>query len=266
MKRAVISIAAAGAALLTVGACGSGAASGGGDAVAAPPPSVGESTDITVPAAIRNLPLVTQNGRHTSLAAYQGRSVMIADFMTLCEDICPMTTANMMSIGRALAADGVGNDVALLEISMDPGRDSLHRMRAYRRLYAHAPSNVTLLRTNEKDTKKLWGYFHVFIKKIPENSPPDHDWLTGKPLTYDIQHSDDLVFLGPNGHERFVVDGGPDTQGALPPKKLLHVLSKQGRQDLYHPDAVADWTVPQGLQVFSWLTNRHLSEPAASSS
>jgi protein SCO1/2 len=95
----------------------------------------------------------------------------------------------------------------------------------------------------------------------PRREPADIDWLTDKPLTYDIDHSDDLIFLDAAGRERFVVDGSPDTQGRQPPKKLAAFLGPQGRRNLDHPSQALDWTVGQAMTVFSWLTDRHLPTP-----
>jgi cytochrome oxidase Cu insertion factor (SCO1/SenC/PrrC family) len=234
----------------------------GGDKVPPPSPALGTVVDFVVPLGIANLPLMKSDGTKTSLAAYRGRPVMITDFMTECTDICPMISANTAALGRALAANGYGGKVALLEITMDPGRDSLARLRAYQKLYGAPLADWTLLRASRSDTKRLWKHFGVELQRVKEGSPPDHDWLTGKPLTYDIEHSDELIFVDAAGHERFVVSASPDVQGRAIPAKLAGILGRQGRQLLHHPDPVASWTVGQGLSVFSWLLNHKLSLPS----
>lgn len=234
----------------------------GSKPVAAPSPALGTVVNFTVPAAIENLPLTESDGKTTTLAAYRGKPVMIADFLSLCTDICPMISANIAALGRALDADGYGDKVALLEVSVDPQRDTAARLRAYRKLYGDAPANWTLLRADASNTAKLWKYFDVSYQRVKEPKPPAIDWLTHKPLTYDVTHADDLIFLDGSGHWRFVVNADPDVQGKLPPKQLVKFLDGQGLKSLYHPDPVADWTVPQGLSVFSWLLNHRLASPA----
>jgi hypothetical protein len=71
-----------------------------------------------------------------------------------------------------------------------------------------------------------------------------------------------LIFLDAQGHQRFIVNADPDVQGKLPPKRLVKFLDGEGLKSLYHPDPVGDWTVGQGLSVFSWLTNHHFALPA----
>jgi protein SCO1/2 len=186
---------------------------------------------------------------------------MIADFLTLCTDICPLISANTASLARALNADGESGKVALLEISVDPHRDTPARMRAYQQLYGGAVPGWTLLRASPANTRKLWTYFDVFYKRAKEPKPASIDWLTHKPLTYDVVHADDLFFLDGAGNQRFLVNGSPDVQGKLPPKALVRFLDPQGLQAIYKPKPVDDWTVGQGLQVFSWMVNRKLALP-----
>jgi protein SCO1/2 len=233
----------------------------GGGHVAPPSPSLGTAVDIAVPPAIAHLPLTTSTGATTDLAAFHGKAVMIADFLSLCTDICPMISANTAALGRALAADGQGNTVALLEISVDPQRDTPARLRAYRKLYGPALPDWTLLRATPADTAKLWKFFDVAYKRIKEPRPPAIDWLTHKPLTYDVEHTSALIFLDAAGRERFVVEAAPDARNTTTPAKLVRFLGADGHEALRHPDPVDSWTVAQGLSVFSWLIDRHLTSP-----
>jgi protein SCO1 len=235
----------------------------GGGTIKPPPPSLGTVVDFPVPSAIQNIPLTEANGSTTSLAAYRGKSVMIADFLSLCTDICPMISANTAAVARALNADGQGGKVALLEISVDPQRDTPARLRAYQKLYGGPLSNWTLLRASPANTAKLWKFFGVEYQRTKEYKPASIDWWTHRPLTYDVAHADDLIFLGADGREKFVVNAAPNVQGHLPPRQLVQFLDPSGLVALHHPNPVEDWTVSQGLQVFSWLTNHKLDDPAA---
>lgn len=213
-----------------------------------------------VPQSIANLRLVKPDGTTTTLAAYRGEPVMIADSLTLCTDICPMTSANVAALGRALAADGYGDKVALLEITVDPHRDTPARLRAYRKLYGPPLADWTLLTGSPRTLTRLWKFFGVEYQRVKADADAI-DWLTHKPLTYDVDHSDDLIFLDATGRERFAVDAAPNVQGHLPPSRLVRFLSAQGRRLLKHPNPVTTWTVAQGLSVFSWLLDRRLPNP-----
>jgi protein SCO1/2 len=249
------------AAILVATALLGGLAGCGGGPVDAPPASLGTAVDFRLPQAIRNLPLVKPDGSVTSLAAYRGRTVMIADFLTLCTDICPLVSANTVGLARALNTDGQQSKVALLEISVDPHRDYPARLRAYQRLYGGPLADWTLLTTSPADTKALWKYFGVEYAREPAAKHPAIDWLTHKPQTYDVSHSDDLIFLDAAGHERFVVNADPNVGSGTLPAPLVKTLSAQGVTSLHHPRPVGSWRVSQGLSVFSWLLNRALASP-----
>jgi protein SCO1/2 len=252
-------------ALLVTGCLGVLAACGGGSSgptrITTPSQAIGAAVDIALPANVADLPLTTASGKHTTLAAYRGEPVVIADFMTLCSDVCPLISANIAAMARSLVHDGYAGKVALLEISIDPVRDTPARLRAYQKLYGGSLPGWTLLVPTKAANATLWKNLGVGIKRVKESKQPDIDWLTHKPLTYDLAHTDDVVFLDAQGHERFVIDGSPQVDGSLPPT-LRRFLNKQGVRNLDHPQPVADWSVAEGMRVLSWLTNRRLAAAA----
>jgi protein SCO1/2 len=69
-----------------------------------------------------------------------------------------------------------------------------------------------------------------------------------------------VIFLDAKGHERFVIDGSPLVKTSIP-TRLRRQLTEQGIQNLKHPQPVADWSVAQGMQVLSWLTDHRLAAP-----
>jgi cytochrome oxidase Cu insertion factor (SCO1/SenC/PrrC family) len=255
-RRRLVVTAIVATSLAVLAACGGG--SSGSGRIPVPSQRIGTAVDIALPANIAQIPLVTTTGKHTTLAAFHGEPVMIADFMTLCSDVCPLISANVAAMARSLAKDGYAGKVALLEVSIDPARDTPARLRAYQKLYGGSLPGWTLMTPSKAGNATLWKSLGVGIQRVKEPKPADIDWLTHKPLTYDLAHTDDVVFLDARGHERFVIDGSPQVDGSLPPT-LLHFLTKQGVRNLQHPQPVADWSVAEGMQVLSWLTNHKLA-------
>jgi protein SCO1/2 len=244
------------AAALAATACASSPAPPG-------PPSayLGTVVDTPVPASVASLPLTTDTGQQTSLAAWHGQVVVLTDFLTLCQETCPMTTGNLLMMDRAVQAAGLGARVRFVELTVDPGRDTPARLRAYRQLTA-APANFDLLTATPAVLAQLWAYFGVSYQRVAEDQPPGTDWLTGRPLTYDVDHQDALVYLDAQGRQRFVVHGGPDGQGAPLAPALRRFLNAQGQASLSHPDA-STWTAAQALSPVAWLTARPLRLPAS---
>src|SRR5438067_11702270 len=49
------------------------------------------------------LPLRDEAGRRTSLAAFRGSVVVLAPFLTLCHEVCPLTTGAFETMRREVA-------------------------------------------------------------------------------------------------------------------------------------------------------------------
>jgi protein SCO1 len=228
---------------------------GGGPGVPSPPSAyLGAVLDRTVPNGVANLPLITDAGKPTSLAALHGQIVVLADFLTLCQETCPLTTGNLLVMDRAVTAAGLGGRVRFVELTVDPDRDTPWRLRAYRRL-VEAPPNLLLLTGSPAVIRQIWSYFGVWYQQVAEDDPPGTDWLTGKPLTYDVTHQDALIYLDGQGRERFLVAGSPDAAGAPIPLALRRFLSAQGQTDLNHPNA-STWTAAEAVSPIAWLTGQ----------
>jgi protein SCO1/2 len=116
-------------------------------------------------------------------------------------------------------------------------------------------ANWPLLTGTASDLAALWKYLGVFYQKVPEDVPPGIDWQTGKPYTYDVNHSDGFIVLDGRSHERFATGAAPNLPAASLTRSLTAMLDDEGHHDLTHP-APGAWTVPQGLEVISWVAGR----------
>lgn len=231
------------------------AACGGGPGVPARPSAyLGTVLDKPVPDWVAHLPLNTDTGQATSLAALHGQVVVLADFLTLCQETCPLTTGNLLMMDRAVTAAGLARRVRFVELTVDPSRDTPSRLRAYRAMVG-APANWSLLTGSPGVIERIWRYFGVWYQQVAEGHAPGVDWLTGKPLTYDIAHQDAVLYLDARGRERFGVVGSPNATGAPIAPALRRFLSAQGRTNLSHPDA-STWTAAEALSPIAWLTGR----------
>jgi protein SCO1/2 len=221
-----------------------------------PPESVGTQLDIAMPASIANLPLTDEYGHPTSLAAFHGKTVVLTDFMTLCQEVCPITTAELNEADGTVIKAGLQDKVQFVEITVDPARDTPARLHAYR-AFADLHPNFSLLTGTAASLSVLWKSLGVAYEKQPEDNPPAIDWLTGKPLTYDIGHSDVLLYLDASGAKRYVIDGMANGTTAPLTTGERNFLDAEGRANLTDTQD-ASWTEPQALQVISWLQHKHI--------
>jgi protein SCO1/2 len=199
--------------------------------------AVGSLLDRPVP----NLRLIDERGKPTSLAAFRGRYLLLAPSMTLCHEVCPMTTAALEQVQSTLDRDGLAGDVTVAEVSVDPWRDTPARLRAYKRLTG---LRFRLLTGSRAELTRLWHFFGVYFQRVPQDKPPDRDWLTGKPESFDVQHTDGFFLVDPRGHWRVATIGMPALGGRLP-SRLRPLLNDQGRGNLRNPRA--PWTPKEAL-------------------
>lgn len=212
-----------------------------------------QPTSRVVPVRIASLSLLDGSGKATDLAAFHGRVVVLANFMTSCQEECPITTGALLDVERALSAAHLANRVSILEVSVDPWRDDPGRLRAYAKKFG-VP--WTMLTGSVANLGKFWSWFGSYAERVKEGTPPGTDWQTGKPYTFDIVHSDEVFVLGPSGNERALAEGNADIGGKLP-SALAGLLSAQGRTDLTHP-GLASWTPTELLAQLGSVLGRSI--------
>ncbi len=228
-----------GAAAVVVGGSGAGTA--------------GTSLDMALPDTVRSIVFTDEHGRHLTLGSLAGTDLVITDFLTDCQEICPMTSVNIRDAAAAARAAGLGADrVRFLEITVDPRRDTVRKLAAYQRLFGAQP-DWDFLTASPAGIAALWKGLGVATQRVPAGTPATRDWLTGAPLTYDIQHQDVVFLVDGRGHERWLEEGTPATLGQQPPLVLKRYLSAQGRANLAAPQG-ATWTVADVTGALARLT------------
>jgi cytochrome oxidase Cu insertion factor (SCO1/SenC/PrrC family) len=226
----------------------------GTSAPAAPPPSQGLILDRPSP---QSVPLVNQQGQAVSLAGLRGKVVVLAPFLSLCQDECPLVTGAFTALQRDLRAAGLAQRVVFVEATVDPGRDTVARLAAYQKefgadwdLWTGTPANIAA----------FWKPFGVAYQIVAEEQPPKTDWWTGQPLTYDVDHTDGYILVNPAGRERFVDASAPNEKGALD-AKLRGLLDDGGLHDLDNPQA-PNWTTADALDSIGWLLGTTIPAPS----
>jgi protein SCO1/2 len=216
----------------------------GGAVVGAPPPSQGIVQDRVVP----NVALINEQGQATSLAAYRGKYIVLANFLSLCQDECPLITGAFLALQQDLKEAGLAHEVVFMEISVDPGRDTPARLAAYSQRFG---ADWPILTGTPANLARLWSFFGVTYFKVPEEQPPIDDWWTGQPLTYDVDHTDGYILIDRTGRERFIDANPPNLHGKLEPglKKLLNDGGVQGLEHSTGPH----WTLGDLASAISWL-------------
>ncbi len=178
---------------------------------------------------------------------------MLVPFLTLCSDICPLTTGNLLEVQRSLDQSHAASKVQIVELSVDPTRDTQGRLASYAKLTGASWEMVTESDAALADISTFFGFLH---QQVPQGNPPAVDWLTNQPLTYDVNHTDGYVLIDGSGFATFATGAGPGFHGTLNPT-LYRFLSDQGIQNLNHPPQPA-WTPTSALLSLGWMIGRSI--------
>jgi protein SCO1/2 len=196
-------------------------------------------TNLAHPKRVPGFHLLATDGKPASLSDTHGKWIVLAPSMTLCREVCPMTTGVLEELKSTLHRDGIGDKVDVVETTVDPWRDSPARLRAYKRMFG---ADFTMLTGSVHSIRAMWDWFGVQYRRVPEETPPDIDWWTHKPEKYDIDHTDAVFIIDPHGYLRVVEDGMPQLEGKLS-HPLRKLLDQEGVHNLEHPQL--PWTADQ---------------------
>jgi cytochrome c biogenesis protein CcmG, thiol:disulfide interchange protein DsbE len=196
-------------------------------------------TELPRPRHVPSFQLVDSQGKRYQLHDTRGKWIVLAPSMTLCHEVCPITTGVLQELQSTLARDGIGKDVDVVETTVDPWRDTPARLRAYRREFG---VDFTMLTGSQRAIRKFWNWFGVQYYRVREGKPADIDWWTHKPETFDINHTDAVYVIDPHGYLRVADDGMPKLQGKLS-KPLRALLDAEGVGNLERPHL--PWTADQ---------------------
>lgn len=205
--------------------------------------------------AVPSMRLTSARGATVSLRELRGKVIVLAPSLTLCHEICPLTTQAFSAMERRLAHEGLGARVAFVEATVDPWRDSPARLRAYARLTG---ARFLMLTSSVSRMKHFWDFFGIGFQRVPSGNPPDVDWLTHKPEAFDVNHTDGVFLIDSHGYERAFYPGIADVGGHISPA-LRALLTPEGRRNISHPHN--PWTEAQLLAGIQRLLG--LSEASA---
>lgn len=226
-------------------AVGQGAAAPGG----------GSFLNSPIPATIQKISLLDSSGKTFTLASLKGKTVVIANFLTSCQEICPMTSVSMRQIGDAVAASSLKNKVKVLEISVDGARDTPARLTAYQANFQD--TNWTLATGSDANLQKFWAYFGSSNTKraftAAEKKSLPFDWQTGKVNAYDVSHTDMVIIIDAKGTWAWLDLGNPNPGKGVVPAKLKKYLNEEGLHNLAKPQEPS-WDAKAVLAALSSIT------------
>ena len=120
--------------------------------------------------------LDSSRGPRVALADLRGKVLAVTFIFTTCTDSCPILTAKLAEIGRALGAD-FGPRIAFVAISVDPLNDTPARLRDYAAAHRADSAGWFFLTGAPGDVDQVLRRYGAYAKKS-ESGSVDHLFLT----------------------------------------------------------------------------------------
>ncbi|WP_263143719.1 SCO family protein [Pseudomonas sp. RIT-PI-AD] len=162
----------------------------------------------------RSLPelsMTDQDGQPLRVDRLTGRWSLLFFGYTFCPDICPTTLAQLRQLKGMLPAQ-TRDRLQVMLVSVDPNRDTPPQLKQYLGYFDPAFKGVT----GDLDTLQKFANA-VSIPFIPGD--------TSKP-NYTVDHSGNLVIIGPDGTQRGFIRAPLDNEKLL--KQLPRLVDSEG--------------------------------------
>jgi len=187
------------------------------------------------------VPLVDQSGRSVSLRQYQGKVLVVASFLSQCQDTCPLVTAGLLQLQTLLDQKDLQSQVQIVEVTLDPADDTPAVLAKYQK---HFSLPWPLLTGTAANLEQFWSQLKVPpIQDQSWNAPAPTDIFTGQSEPFDIVHSSVVDVVNSKGYVVSELEGQPTLDPSSVPATIESYLNAAGLQD---QKAGGSWT-PQSL-------------------
>ncbi|MEM9063347.1 MAG: SCO family protein [Pseudomonadota bacterium] len=129
---------------------------------------MGQAPDFTLPNA---------DGGMTSLAELRGKVVLVNFMFTKCPDYCPTLTAVLANVQDELIAEGLGDDVHFISVTVDPANDTPELLNRYAEAMYVAPEGWSFTTGAPDQIERVASDYGVFFRRLPSGSV-EHNLLT----------------------------------------------------------------------------------------
>ena len=160
----------------------------------------GKQIEDTIWHKVGDFKLTNQEGRTVTWADLKGKIVIADFFFTHCPTICPGMTRNMKRLAESIhngqrVGDRTNRQVHFLSFSIDPGRDSVERLKYWADRFQVNPQQWWLLTGGKKMIYDL-GFNEM---KVPLED--------GYGVDTSFMHTDRFILIDSNRHVRGYYDG-----------------------------------------------------------
>ncbi|HEY6539264.1 MAG TPA: redoxin domain-containing protein [Candidatus Dormibacteraeota bacterium] len=185
--------------------------------------------------------LLDQSGQSLSLSKYRGKVVVLASFLTECQETCPLVAAALLQLQHLLDQQHLQNLVQIVEVSQDPADDAPAILTKYAK-YFGLP--WPLLTGTTASIGSFWSQLKVPpIQAEAWTGPAPTDMFTGEKEPANLIHASVVDVVDPQGYVVSELEDQPTLSSATIPSVIYKYLDQQGQQE---EKAGGSWT-PKSL-------------------
>lgn len=140
-----------------------------------------------------------------SLSDYRGKLVVLYFGYAFCPDVCP-TSLGLLSLALNKLSQRELENIQALFISVDPGRDTVDKLKKYAEAFHPAIKGITGTNAQVADVAKRYGAAYMKVE------------TPGSALGYTVDHSSRYYVIGPGGKLQQLIEHGSS------PEKIVATL------------------------------------------
>ncbi|MFM1895650.1 MAG: hypothetical protein RLZZ385_724 [Pseudomonadota bacterium] len=149
------------------------------------------------PIQLADFSLLDQRGNPFGRQDLLGAWTLLFFGFTSCEDVCPLTLAELKQFSSALAETDFANDTRIMMVSVDPARDTPAVLADYMARFDPAYLGLT---GELGQISELASQLY-----IARQDPPAEDHSAHHGASYQVQHSAHIAVLDPAGQYRAII-------------------------------------------------------------
>jgi protein SCO1 len=132
-----------------------------------PPPDI-----LTTGQAVKDAPLVDQDGTPRPFSTFKGHRLALTFIYTRCPlpDFCPLMDKHFATVQKTIASTPALSDVRLLTVTLDPEFDRPAILKAYARRREADPDVWTFLTGEPAEVNRFASQFGLYVEHNPQDA------------------------------------------------------------------------------------------------
>ncbi|OLZ11794.1 SCO family protein [Sulfobacillus thermosulfidooxidans] len=142
-----------------------------------------------------NFALPDQNGHLIRLSQFRGKVVVLTPMDPTCTTVCPVLAGEIVAANHDLGP--IANNVVFVGFNVDPYWESIQSLQKFDQEHGLTTmKNWYFVTGTTSQLEAVWRKYYIWVQRLPKQKS--------------VNHASYIYFIGPHGHERWLVGGSAD--------------------------------------------------------